>query len=173
MTSSSRMTTSSSPSTLTSVPEYLPKRILSPALTSGARNSPLSKILPLPTAMTLPKVGFSVAVSGITMPPGDLRSSASRLTMSRSCNGRISIEPPFWLAVSRTGNFGNACLRVDLGDSRADPPDLHLVRLTLRFTGIDGYSLRAFDGVRTLGYCHRQDAILESGVHGALFDIPI
>src|SRR5438309_1528855 len=50
MTSSSRMTTSSSPSTFTSVPLYLPKRILSPTLTSQGRTSPFSRILPLPTA---------------------------------------------------------------------------------------------------------------------------
>src|SRR5882762_7730225 len=84
MTSSSRMTTSSSPSIFTSVPLYLPKRILSPTFKSSGRISPFSKILPLPTATTFPKMGFSVAVSGITMPPGDLRSSSSRLTITRS-----------------------------------------------------------------------------------------
>src|SRR5712664_110285 len=84
MTSSSRMTTSSSPSIFTSVPLYLPKRILSPTLRSTGRISPFSKILPLPTATTFPKIGFSVAVSGITMPPADLRSSSSRFTITRS-----------------------------------------------------------------------------------------
>src|ERR1700722_971893 len=84
MTSSSRITTSSSPSIFTSVPLYLPKRILSPTLRSTGRTSPFSKILPLPTAITFPKMGFSVAVSGITMPPADLRSSCSRFTMTRS-----------------------------------------------------------------------------------------
>jgi hypothetical protein len=47
-------------------------------------NFAVSKILPLPTATTFPKMGFSVAVSGITMPPGDLRSSSSRFTITRS-----------------------------------------------------------------------------------------
>src|ERR1022692_4415304 len=42
MTSSSRMTTSSSPSIFTSVPLYLPKRILSPTLRSTGRMSPFS-----------------------------------------------------------------------------------------------------------------------------------
>src|SRR6185437_9339733 len=37
--SSSRMTSSSSPSTLTSVPEYLPNSTLSPALTAIGRTS--------------------------------------------------------------------------------------------------------------------------------------
>src|SRR5882672_3268458 len=84
ITSSSRMTTSSSPSIFTSVPLYLPKRILSPTLRSSGRMSPFSKILPLPTATTFPNIGFSVAVSGITMPPADLRSSSSRFTITRS-----------------------------------------------------------------------------------------
>ena len=53
MTSSSRMTRYSSPSTFTSVPLYLPKRILSPTLTSSGRTSPFSRILPLPTAIDL------------------------------------------------------------------------------------------------------------------------
>src|SRR4029077_17803846 len=84
MTSSSRMTTRSSPSTLTSVPLYLPNRILSPTLTSRGRTVPSSRILPLPTAMTFPCTGFSAAVSGITMPPGEVRSSSRRFTITRS-----------------------------------------------------------------------------------------
>src|SRR5690606_33663910 len=43
----------------------------------------------LPTAMTVPLMGFSVAESGITMPPGEVRSSSRRLMITRSCNGRI------------------------------------------------------------------------------------
>src|SRR6185369_7541632 len=84
MTSSSRMTTSSSPSTFTSVPEYLPNRILSPTFTSSARTLPSSKILPLPTATILPCTGFSAAESGITMPPAETRSSSRRFTITRS-----------------------------------------------------------------------------------------
>src|SRR4029077_6192297 len=84
MTSSSRMTTSSSPSSLTSVPLYLPNRILSPTFTSRGRTLPSSRILPLPTATIFPCTGFSAAVSGITMPPGEVRSSSRRFTMTRS-----------------------------------------------------------------------------------------
>src|SRR5690349_19297601 len=84
MTSSSRMTTSSSPSTFTSVPEYLPNRILSPILTSSGRTVPSSKILPLPTATTLPCTGFSAAESGITMPPALFVSLSRRFTITRS-----------------------------------------------------------------------------------------
>src|SRR5690348_13677485 len=86
--SSSRMTSSSSPSTLTSVPEYLPNSTLSPALTAIGRTLPSSWILPVPTATTSPLIGFSVAVSGMTMPPADLVSASRRLMMTRSCNGR-------------------------------------------------------------------------------------
>ena len=46
MTSSSRMTTRSSPSTLTSVPLYLPNRILSPTLTSRGRTCRLRESCP-------------------------------------------------------------------------------------------------------------------------------
>ena len=38
--------------------------------------------------------GRSLAVSGITIPPGVLRSSGSRLTTTRSCNGRMFTVPP-------------------------------------------------------------------------------
>src|SRR5690606_22065276 len=63
--SSSRRMRWSSPSIFTSVPEYLAKRTVSPFLTSRARTSPLSRSLPPPTAMTLPRWGFSVAVAGM------------------------------------------------------------------------------------------------------------
>ncbi len=43
------MIRSSSPSSLISVPEYLPKRIWSPALTSSGKTLPSSFDLPLPT----------------------------------------------------------------------------------------------------------------------------
>src|SRR5690606_19074304 len=54
MMSSSRITSTSSPSTFTVWPEYLPNRTVSPTLTSRARTLPSSRILPLPTASTLP-----------------------------------------------------------------------------------------------------------------------
>src|SRR6185312_9614737 len=91
MTSSSRMTTSSAPSNLTSAPLYLPNRIRSPTLKSQGRTCPFSRILPLPTATILPCTGFSAAVSGITMPPGEVRSSSRRFTITRSWRGRIFI----------------------------------------------------------------------------------
>src|ERR1700719_2875552 len=61
-TSSSRMMMYSSPSSLTSCPEYLPKRMRSPALTSGCWRVPSSLTLPMPAAITLPCCGFSLAV---------------------------------------------------------------------------------------------------------------
>src|SRR6202035_877512 len=67
--SSSRRMRRSSPSTLTSVPPYLPKRTRSPTLTSSFRTVPSSRTLPLPTAMTSPSIGFSFAVSGMMIPP--------------------------------------------------------------------------------------------------------
>ena len=68
--SSSRITTNSSESNLTSVPLYFPKRTISPTLTSNGVAFPSSLIFPFPTAITSPFTGFSVALSGITIPPG-------------------------------------------------------------------------------------------------------
>ena len=39
-------------------------------------------------APTVTKDGVSVALSGITIPPAETRSSSRRLTMTRSCSGR-------------------------------------------------------------------------------------
>src|SRR5258708_28076041 len=100
MMSSSRMTRSSSPLTFTVGAEYLPKRTRSPTFTSIGMSLPLSSFLPLPTATISPWSGFSAAVSGMTMPPADLRSSSMRLTITRSCSGRI-----FMLAPKKETNF--------------------------------------------------------------------
>src|SRR5213075_2542293 len=67
--SSSRMITCSMSSIRTSVPVYLPMRTRSPALTSRAMRAPLSSRRPAPTATTVPSSGFSLAVSGMMMPP--------------------------------------------------------------------------------------------------------
>src|SRR5882724_13438934 len=90
-TSSSRKIRCSSPSSLTSVPEYLPNRMRSPALTSSLRTVPSSWTLPLPTAMTSPSTGFSLAESGMMIPPLVFSSSLTRLTIKRSCSGRIFV----------------------------------------------------------------------------------
>ena len=62
--SDSRMIRSSSPSSLTSLPDHLPKRMMSPSLTSSGATSPLSFLEPAPAATTMPCCGFSCAVSG-------------------------------------------------------------------------------------------------------------
>jgi len=86
-TSSSRMIRNSSPSSLISVPEYLPKRIWSPALTSSGNTLPSSFDLPLPTEITSPCCGFSLALSGMMMPPRMLSPYSTRRTRMRSCSG--------------------------------------------------------------------------------------
>src|SRR5205809_5643469 len=86
-TSSSRMINSSSPSSLISVPEYLPNRMLSPAFTSRGNTLPSSFDLPLPTESTSPCCGFSFAESGMMMPPILLSPSSMRRTRIRSCSG--------------------------------------------------------------------------------------
>src|SRR5580704_15800612 len=83
----------SSPSILTSVPEYLLNSTRSPALTSRAITLPSLSRLPAPTAMTLAWIGFSFAESGMNRPPEVLVSSSRRLTRMRSCSGRIFMAP--------------------------------------------------------------------------------
>ena len=77
----------SSPSSLISCPEYLPNRMRSPALTSSGTRLPSSFDLPLPAAMTLPCCGFSLAESGMMIPPTFCSPSSRRWTMMRSCSG--------------------------------------------------------------------------------------
>src|SRR3989440_10109583 len=71
------MMSNSSPSMLTSLPAYDVNRTRSPSFTWKAARLPFSRSLPSPTERTLPCFGFSLAVSGSTMPPA-VRSSASR-----------------------------------------------------------------------------------------------
>src|SRR5262249_20441212 len=88
MMSDSFMIRSSSPSSLTSVPDHLPNSTLSPALTPMGWSLPFSPLAPGPAATTWPVCGFSAAVSGMMMPPLVLSSSSSRLTTTRSWSGR-------------------------------------------------------------------------------------
>src|SRR6185503_5584242 len=88
-TSSSRMIKCSSPSILISLPEYLPNSTRSLTLTSSGVILPSSFAFPLPTATTFPSWGFSLAVSGMMIPPLLFSSSSIRLTMIRSCKGLI------------------------------------------------------------------------------------
>jgi hypothetical protein len=74
----------SSPSIFTSVPDHLPNRILSPALTSSGVTLPSSARAPVPTEMTSPSCGFSLAVSGIMIPPDVFSSASMRRTRTRS-----------------------------------------------------------------------------------------
>src|SRR5512145_388818 len=78
----------SSPSIFTSFPDHLPYRILSPVLTPIGCSLPSSPRAPGPAATTLPCIGFSLAVSGMMMPPFVFSSASSGLTRTRSCSGR-------------------------------------------------------------------------------------
>src|SRR6185503_1098990 len=86
-TSSSRMIRNSSPSSLISCPEYLPNRMRSPDFTSSGMRPPSSFTLPAPTATTLPCCGFSLAESGMMIPPTFCSPSSMRCTRMRSCSG--------------------------------------------------------------------------------------
>src|SRR5579872_4129448 len=87
-TSLSFMIRRSSPSILTSVPDHLPNRMRSPVFTSRGWSLPFSSRAPGPTAMTLPSCGFSLAVSGMMIPPLVFSSSSTRWMSTRSPSGR-------------------------------------------------------------------------------------
>src|SRR5262245_33072598 len=95
-TSSSRMIVYSLPSILTSVPLYLPIRTRSPFFTSSAIRLPSSVMRPGPTAITSPSWGFSLAVSGMMIPPRFVSCSSIRRTRTRSARGRtfMLLPPP-------------------------------------------------------------------------------
>jgi len=85
--SDSFMMSSSSPSIVTSVPDHLPNKTLSPALTAIGINSPLSLRAPSPAEIISPYAGFSLADSGMIKPPAVFSSPSIRRTKTRSCNG--------------------------------------------------------------------------------------
>src|SRR6266513_1972056 len=62
-------------------------RTLSPFLTVKSTFLPLSSILPVPRATTLPSCGFSFAVSGIMIPPFFTSVSSIGCTSTRSPSG--------------------------------------------------------------------------------------
>jgi hypothetical protein len=61
------------------VPDHLPNSTVSPTFRSIGISLPLSSRPPRPTAMTSPCEGFSLAVSGIMMPPAVFSSASMRL----------------------------------------------------------------------------------------------
>ena len=88
--SSSRSIVYSSPSTLTSVPEYLLIRTLSPTLSCTGTSFP-STVLPGPTATTSATWGFSCAALVRIIPPFVVSYASSILITTLSDNGLIVI----------------------------------------------------------------------------------
>src|SRR3954447_16844545 len=70
----------------TSVPPYFEKMTVSPSWMSSGSRWPFSN-RPGPTARTVPSWGFSLAVSGITMPDAVVCSDSSTVTTMRSSSG--------------------------------------------------------------------------------------
>src|SRR6266446_1149801 len=78
---------------------------------------PLSRILPVPTASTMPSWGFSLAVSGSTIPDLVLSSFSTGFTTTRSPSGFRFMNAllrflKMWLAVvpkERLALQGNEC----------------------------------------------------------------
>src|SRR5690242_1179706 len=85
--SSSRIIRNCSPSILISVPPYLEISTRSPFFTVKSTFFPLSSTLPVPRATTLPSCGFSLAVSGMMIPPFFTSCSSSGCTSTRSPRG--------------------------------------------------------------------------------------
>src|SRR5438132_12556447 len=113
--SSSRMIRYVSLSILISVPPYLEISTLSPFFTVKSTFLPLSSILPVPKATTFPSCGFSLAVSGIMIPPFFTSCSSSGCTSTRSPSGltltaAIGFFTPYWFWVEPAA--------VDSGDRR-------------------------------------------------------
>src|SRR5438552_14788724 len=75
------------PSRLISVPPYLLTRTRSPFLTSNGTFLPSSSVLPVPRATIIPSVGFSLAESGIMIPPFLVSFSSAGSTRTRSPRG--------------------------------------------------------------------------------------
>src|SRR5918994_7559508 len=87
----------SSPSIFTSVPEYLAKTTTSPTLTFTSSESP--------TATTSAVCGFSLAVSGRTIPLADCSSPSTILTSALAPSGfNFIYVPPVWLDGPVKGN---------------------------------------------------------------------
>src|SRR3978361_161154 len=122
MMSDSFMIRSSSPSSFTSVPDHLPNRMRSPALTSRATIWPASLREPGPTAMTSPSIGFSWAVSGMMMPPRVFSSAFSRRTTTRSWRGRNFMD---WFLISENA----ACRRCGAKTLRVTSPGQRFLAL--------------------------------------------
>src|ERR1022692_131371 len=72
------------PSILISVPPYLETSTRSPFLTSKGTFLPSSLVLPVPRATMMPSCGFSLAVSGMMMPPFLTSFSSTGSTRMRS-----------------------------------------------------------------------------------------
>src|SRR6266496_2779018 len=86
-TSDSRRIRTSSVPSLISVPPYFEKTISSPSATSISMYFPSSSRAPGPTANTRPRCGFSLAVSGRTIPLTVNSSSSRTSTIKRSPSG--------------------------------------------------------------------------------------
>ena len=75
------------PSNLTSVPPYRPTSRWSPFFISNGTFLPLSSVFPVPRATTRLSMGFSLAVSGITIPPFLTSFASTASTRMRSPRG--------------------------------------------------------------------------------------
>src|SRR5256712_8155634 len=130
----------SSLSSLNSVPAYFWKRTGSPSLSSTGMRWPVSGCRsPGPTARTLPSCGFSLAVSGRTIPLFVISSRSRPLTTTREPSGlslslgcdlgavatATCISPPCWVGASaicgRHIETGLALARLDCQHSTPGP----------------------------------------------------
>src|SRR5918995_6292642 len=101
----------SSPSSSTSVPEYLRRTTTSPTLTSTSSCAP--------TATTSALWGFSLAVSGSTIPASVVCSRSTGLTITRAPKGLNLIFRPPLLRLYRAAQM--YCFGSDLSTAFASP----------------------------------------------------
>src|SRR5581483_11681775 len=111
----------SSPSSVTSVPTYLPNSTCEPSLTSTGRRLPSSVRRPGPTAITRPCCGFSLAVSGRTIPPLDTSSRSEGLSSRRSASGLTLVANATAIVVSSALDVRDRDAVIDRGHARRRP----------------------------------------------------
>src|SRR5439155_8352353 len=127
-TSDSRKIRTSSIPNLISVPPYFEKTISSPSATSISTYFPSLSRAPGPTANTRPRSGFSLAVSGRTIPLTVNSSSSRTSTIKRSPSGcRFMKGLPKGCGVSVGLSRSGFCAELSRGP-RTAPPDSNIAR---------------------------------------------
>src|ERR1022692_3050800 len=135
------------PSSLISVPPYLLTSTRSPFLTSNGTFLPLSSVLPVPSATTTLSIGFSLAVSGIMIPP---------FFSSFSSTGSTRIRSPSGLTFRDILGFGLVVVVLNRIKIPPHPRRVNVLRRDHRARGHPPFSPRVHADVHALTSSHRR-----------------